>query len=129
NLIVTTEPAGARDITAVKNGVKDGDAVVLRARVGGAKDPLADNRAIMTVADLSLPTCDKTPMDTCKTPWDSCCEPREVIAAKTASVEVVGPDGKPLRASLAGQNGIAPMKQVVISGTAKQSAGSDALIV
>jgi hypothetical protein len=130
SVIATTQPtAAARDVAAARKSAKDGEAVVVRGRVGGQKDPLADNRAIMTIADLSLPTCDKTPMDTCPTPWDSCCEPAEELRASSASVQVVGADGKPLKAGLKGAGGLAPGKEVVVAGTAKIPPGSDALVI
>jgi hypothetical protein len=118
DLFATTQPAGAVDVVAAKKSAKDGDAVVIKGRIGGQKEPLAANRAVMTIADISLPTCDKTPMDTCKTPWDSCCEPAEELVAK------------PIKAGLAGNNGLAPNKHVVVAGTAKTAGGGgDALIV
>jgi hypothetical protein len=128
-LITTSEPAGAIDVTAAKSSAKDGEKVVIKGHVGGQTDPLAENRAIMTVADASLPTCDKTPGDTCKTPWDSCCEPKDEIAAKTVSVQVVGADGKPLQAGLKGVGGLAPLKHVVVAGIARHAPGSDVLLV
>jgi hypothetical protein len=128
NLIVTTAPPDAKDVAAAKQSLKSGDAVVIRGRIGGAEKPLADNRAIMTIMDLSMPTCDKTPMEKCPTPWDSCCEPVEVRTAKSATVQVVGTDGKPLRATLAGVGGIAPNKQVIVAGIAKPI-GGDAVII
>jgi hypothetical protein len=127
DLIATTQPADAKDLAAVKASAKAGDAIVIRGRVGGTESPLAENRAIMTIIDPSVPTCDKTPMDTCKTPWDSCCEPADVRTAKSATVQVVGSDGKPIKASLKGVGGIAPSKQVVVAGTAKPA--GDALVV
>jgi hypothetical protein len=85
--------------------------------------------AVDIIAAISLPTCDKTPMDNCPTPWDSCCQPAEELVAKSISVQVVGADGRPLKAGLAGVAGIAPLKQVIVSGTAKTSGGSAPLIV
>jgi hypothetical protein len=68
-------------------------------------------------------------MDTCKTPWDSCCEPAEVRTAKSATVQVVGADGKPLKAGLKGVGGLAPLKHVVVAGIARHAPGSDVLLV
>src|SRR5438477_8437580 len=62
NLFATKEPPGAIDIPTAKKSAKDGDAIVVNGRIGGQKEPLAANRAILTLADLSLPTCDKSPM-------------------------------------------------------------------
>jgi hypothetical protein len=123
DLFVTSAPQGAADLLAVKGSAQDGQSVVLKGVVAGQKEPLAANRAIMTVADASLPTCDKSPMDKCPTPWDACCEPKEEIANKTMSVQVVGADNQPLKVGLSGAGGLAPMKQVVVAGTAKTVGG------
>jgi len=129
HLIATAEPAGALNVAAAKTQAKDGDAIVVRGRIGGQKEPLAANRAVMSVEDLSLPTCDKSPMKACETPWDSCCETRETVAAKSATVQVLGSDGKPLKTGLKGAGGIAPGKNVVIAGTARIPSGSSSLII
>jgi hypothetical protein len=127
--IVADSPAGAQDLDAVKKSAKDGDAVVVNAWVGGADQPMAKNRAIMTVADKSLPSCDKTPMDTCKTPWDSCCEATEIRTAKTATVQVVDASGKPLAGTLENIAGLKPLSKVTVAGIARRPAGSDTLII
>jgi hypothetical protein len=119
-LIVTTAPEGALDVAAAKQSARDGQPIVVKGHVGGQVEPLVANRAIMTIADLSLRTCDQVPGDTCKTPWDSCCEPKDVVAAKSISIQVVHPDGKPIKAGLSGLGGIKPQKQVIVEGVAKQ---------
>ena len=128
-LVVTEAPANAQDLTAVKKDAKDGDAVVIRGKIGGREEPIAKNRAIMTVLDPSIPTCDTLPGDTCKTPWDACCEPSEKIAANSATVQVVDASGKPLAANLESIAGLKPLSKVTIAGVAKRAAGSDALII
>jgi hypothetical protein len=128
-LFVTAAPDGAIDVVAFKQSAKDGEPVVIKGVIAGQLEPLAANRAIMTVADASLQTCNKTPGDTCATPWDACCEPKDVISAKTVSVQVVGSDGQPIKTGLKDAAGLAPNKQVVVSGTAKAAPGGDAMIV
>ena len=130
-LIATTRPSATpQDVVAAKKSAKDGQQVVVRGRIGAQKDPLAANRAIMTIADTSLPTCDKTPMDQCPTPWDSCCQPQEDLTARSATVQVVGGDGRPLKASLKGAGGMKPGSEVVVAGTAKvPPGGGDNLII
>jgi hypothetical protein len=113
----------------VKKSAKDGQTVTIRGRVAGQVEPLAKNRALMTLLDSSVKTCDTIPGDTCKTPWDACCEPADALAAHSATVQVVGTDGRPIKATLAGVGGIQPLKQVVVSGKAKRAEGADALIV
>jgi len=129
NLFTTTAPPGALDVAAARAGAKDGAPVVIKGRIAGTRDPIAANRAIMTVADLTLPTCDQTPGDTCATPWDACCEPKEEISAKSISVQVLGQDGRPLKSTLGGAAGIAPMKQIVVAGTMRITPGSDTPII
>jgi hypothetical protein len=126
DLFVSTAPAGAIDVAAAKASA-DGQSVVIKGVIAGQKDPIASNRAIMTVADLSLVTCDKMPGDACPTPWDACCEPKDVIVAKTLSVQVVGSDGQPIKTGLSGAGGLAPNKQVVIAGTLTSAADAKIL--
>jgi hypothetical protein len=62
-------------------------------------------------------------MKECNTPWDSCCEPADKVAAESISVQVVGPDGRPLKTTLK-TAGIAPMKHLIVAGTMKSQGGS-----
>src|SRR5688500_3116572 len=73
-MIVATAPADAKGVIELKGSAKDGDEVVMRGVVGGSEDPVAANQAIVTLVDTSVTTCDKMEGDTCKTPWDACCE-------------------------------------------------------
>jgi hypothetical protein len=128
-LVVTDAPGGAQDVTAARKTVKDGDAVVIRGKIGGSTEPMARNRAIMTVLDPSVTTCDTMPGETCKTPWDACCEPTEKIAANSATVQVVDAAGKPLAGTLENVAGLKPLSKVTVAGTARRPAGSDTLII
>jgi hypothetical protein len=128
-LFATSAPAGAVDVVAARTSAKDGDAVVVKGVIAGAMEPIAANRAIMTVADTTLATCDKTPGDSCKTPWDACCEPSDQIAAKSVSVQVVGADGRPMKATLGGATGLAPLKHVIIAGTMRVPQGNGTPVI
>ena len=121
NLQLTAAPADAKDVAGVKASVKDGDRVVLQGVVAGRVDPIAENRAILTLLDLAIPTCDKNPADGCKTPWDACCEPADVRAKNSVTVQVVDAAGKPIKASLTAVEGVKPLAKVVVSGTAEVS--------
>lgn len=129
-LIATTQPSGdAQDVIAAKTSAKDGEPVIVRGTVAGTADPLAPNRAMLTLLDSSIKTCDTLPGDSCKTPWDACCEPANVLAASTASVQVTGPDGKPLKTTLEGVGGIKPLSKLVVAGTARKPADGETLQV
>jgi hypothetical protein len=129
NLVVTEAPAGAQDVTAVKKTAKDGDAVVIRGKIGGGPEPMAKNRALMTILDPSIATCDTMPGDACTTPWDACCEASDKIAANSATVQVVDAKGKPLAATLENLAGLKPLSKVTVAGVARRPAGSDSMIV
>jgi hypothetical protein len=117
-LRLAAAPAGAVGVGALKKTAKEGDEVVLRARVGGSESPFVQGRASMVVADLEAVTsCADMPGDDhCPTPWDYCCEPKDKLLANTATVQVSGPDGRPLAADLRSLEGLAPLKVVVVKG-------------
>jgi hypothetical protein len=117
--VLTAAPADAKDLTAAKAAVKDGDEVVVNAVVGGSQEPFTANQAVMQVIDPSVQTCDKMGMskNDCATPWDACCHQADV-KKNDATVRAVGSDGKPLAGTLEGLGGIAPGKMLVVKGKA-----------
>ena len=120
DLRLSKAPEGAvLGVGELKKSAKEGQEVVLRARVGGADDPFVAGRAVMTIADAgTITSCADMDMgqEGCKTPWDYCCTPREALLANTATVRVTGPDGQPLKADLRGWKGVEALKVVVIRG-------------
>jgi hypothetical protein len=128
NLRLAAAPANAKSVAEAKTALKDGDRVVIQGIVGGRADPIAANRAILTLMDSKLPTCDKSPMDKCPTPWDACCEPADVIAKNSLSIQVADADGHPLQNSLSAIEGVKPLASITITGTARISADGAALI-
>lgn len=121
SLFAETPPPSVVSLTAAKDGASAGDHVVFDARVGGRRDPFVENRAIFVVADTSLPSCAELHEDdSCRTPWDYCCEPKDSLLRNMATVQVVDDDGQPLKASLAGVHGLIGLATVVVSGTVEQ---------
>ena len=59
--VATTEPPDARDVIAARTDIKDGEPVVLVGRIGGSKAPVSEERAMFTIVDLSLKSCDADP--------------------------------------------------------------------
>jgi hypothetical protein len=119
NLFLDKAPDGIQDLAAAKKSAKVGDEIVISGRVAGQKEPLAANRAIVTLLDNAIHTCEKSPMDKCPTPWDACCEPTDVLLANTATIQVVDAAGRPLKTGLRGVNGIEPLKELVVVGKVK----------
>ena len=122
-LVLASAPGDAQDVTAAKKDAAKDKEVVIKGVIAGSEKPIADGRAVFTLADVSLETCDKMPGDKCKTPWDACCADPAAITAKSVTVQVVGADGKPLKAALNGVGGIAPLKQVVVKGKVSSAEG------
>lgn len=112
-------PDAARGVKDVKASAKEGDEVVIRGRIGGSRAPFVDGRAMMTLVDLDgVTSCAAMEMggDGCETPWDYCCEPAEVLVPHTATVQVVGPDARPLAVDIRKLEGLEPLKVVVVKG-------------
>ncbi len=127
-LFVTVAPAEPRELGDVKADASAEGAVVLRGRIGGRVEPFVKDRAIFMLADCRMPTCRDRHGDGCPTPWDYCCEPKDELLARTASVQVVGPDGQPLKVGLQGQHGLEPMAEIVVSGRIASRDGGTLLI-
>ena len=125
-LILTAAPGDAKEVLALK-GAKAGDEVVLRGKVGGRVEPFVDGRAVFQVVDASIKSCKDLPGDKCETPWDYCCEPD--VNQKSATVQVAGADGKPLRTGLKGVGGLQPLSEVTIKGTVVQAGEAGPLLV
>jgi hypothetical protein len=128
--LFAVEPiAGAQDVLALKKSAEAGKEVVLHGRIGGREDPFVPGRAIFMVADMSLPPCNARSSDMCATPWDYCCEPKDALTAATATVQVVGSDGKPLRIDLSKSPELKPRAEVTIRGTVSQKEGEQTLVI
>ena len=121
-----TAPEGAVPLIDVK-GAKAGDSVVFEARVGGRRDSFIENRAMFFVADPSILSCDQLHGDTCKTPWDYCCEPRDNLAKHMATIQVVDAKGEALKFSIQNTHGLDHLKTIVVSGVVKEA--SDGVFV
>jgi len=121
--------ADARPLKEVKASAAVGDRVVFEARIGGRVDPFVDGRAMMIVADASIESCDELHGDTCPTPWDYCCEPRDSLMAGTATVQIVGADGRPLALGLEGRHGLEPLATVIVEGVVTTLEDGGAFVV
>ena len=129
NLFVAEAPAGARSVAEVKGDPNAKGDVVVRGRIGGRREPFVDGAAVFLLADVSMKPCNELHGDGCPTPWDYCCEPRESLVAKVATVQVVGSDGKPLRASLIGQHGLTPLAEVIVAGDVAKRDDAGTLVI
>jgi len=122
NLFVSTEPTGAKTVEEAKSTARQGDAVVIRGRIGGSVAPFVENRAVFTIMGTGLKACSDNPADKCKTPWDYCCDTPEDIAKHSATIQVVDSSGSTLRTGLRGVSGLKELSEVVVVGKIAQTA-------
>ncbi len=126
-LWLTQEPADAKPVADVKKAATAGQEIVVSGRIGGGKDPFVTGRAMFTLADRSLPSCVEKHGPGCETPWDYCCEPKDLLHASTLTVQVTGADGKPLKVGLMDVHGLKPLAEVFVTG--KVSSAGDNVVV
>ena len=124
---LTAAPADAKPVAETKKSAAVGQEVVLFGRIGGGKVPFVEGRAMFMLADRSIPSCVEKHGPGCATPWDYCCEPKETVLAGTATVQLVGADGRPLKVGLEGVRGLKPLAEVVVTGKVS-SAGENVVI-
>ncbi len=112
--LLASEPADAISVADAKQKSAEGEAVVVRGRIGGRKAPISADSPVFIIVDLSLPHCGEDPDDKCPTPWDYCCEPKSDLAARSATVQIVDADGNavaPIGPSLK------PLDEVIVVGS------------
>lgn len=116
-------PANAVEITAAIKAAKVGETITVRGNVAMSKDAFVENRSMFTLVDESTrkgccPPSDKLPDTACDIP-----------AEGRATVQIVGTNGKPLRAGLNGEHGLKPGAEVFVTGKVEAANGSDALVL
>lgn len=127
SLWLASAPADAKDVLAVRESAKDGDDVTIVGKVGGAVSVFLERKALFSVVDLSLKDCyDMT--DSCKTPWDYCCEEPTELRKGTATVEFQE-SGKLIATTAQGFHGLDHGKKVIIRGKARRDASGNLTII
>jgi hypothetical protein len=116
-------PAGALEITAAMKSAKVGETITVRGNVAMSKDAFVENRSMFTLVDESTRKGCCPPSDTLP---DTACD---IPAEGRATVQVLGGNGKPLRAGLNGQHGLKPGAEVFVTGTVTSANGTDALVL
>jgi hypothetical protein len=127
--VLAQAPEGAVNVAEAKTTAQKGDKITVRGRIGGKVKPFVADRAVFQLVDASIPTCIDKHGDGCPTPWDYCCEPKDQVTAKSATVQLTGPDGKPLELNLNGVSGIEPMAMVVVRGEVADKPNENVMII
>jgi hypothetical protein len=121
---LSAEPAGAKDVIAVREASNDGDEVVIVGRVGGSAKPFVDGRCAFTLIDTSITPCDD---DCCSNPY--CEVDKDVLKKSTTLVKVVDGQGNTLPTGAKQAFGLEQLTTVVIKGKARKDGSGNLTIL
>jgi len=117
-LLLKKEPKGAVDVLALRKDVKDQQDVVVIGRIGGRVNPWVKGMAAFPIVDRSLKPCNEIEGDTCKTPWDYCCETN--LPKATVLVMFMDEAGKIIKKDPRELLHVKELQTVVVQGKAKR---------
>ncbi len=129
--ILNTAPQGdPTPIHLIRTTAKPGDEITINGKIMGNANPFVEGRSIFILGDKEILTaCNDVEGDECDTPWDNCCDLPEERKRGTASVQVVDADGRVLKESVEGVNGLAKLADVTVTGTVAEGSSADLLLI
>jgi hypothetical protein len=125
-------PPSPKSIHELRASAKPGDLVSLTGVVMGREEPFVNGRAAFVLADPDKVTaCNKMAMDkdSCKTPWDACCDSPEVKKAGSVTVQILGADGRVLKQGIKGEHGLKELSHVSLTGTVDKTSTADVMVI
>ena len=127
----TGEPIpAAQAIHIARTTAKPGDEITLKGDLIGRKKIFVDGRASFILGDPGkLTPCNEIPGDECPTPWDACCDSKELKKTGIASIQILGEDGRVLSGNLKGTKGMKELSSITLTGTVDKSSTEDNLVV
>ena len=131
NAFFTEQPiADAKPIHLARTTSKPGDGIVISGLIMGREKVFVDGRASFLLGDPEkMKPCNEMPGDECATPWDACCDSKEVKRGNIVSIQIVDGEGRVLSGELKGVNGLKELSSVTISGTVDQNSTAENLVV
>lgn len=120
-------PKDAADVIAAREKAENGADVVVVGRIGGRANPWLKGAAAFTIADRSLTPCSEIEGDTCKTPWDYCCEAD--LGKATAMVMFVDDEGKVVKQDARELLGVKELDTVYLVGKAKRDKAGNVTVM
>ena len=120
----------AQAIHIARKTAKPGEEISLKGALIGREKIFVDGRASFILGDPEkLTSCDKMPDDHCATPWDACCDSKELKKIGVVSIQILGEDGRVLSGNLKGTKGMKELSSITLTGTVDQSSTADNLVV
>jgi len=125
-----TAPKNPQTIHALRTSAKPGDEVTVSGLVMGREQPFVDGRAAFVLGDpTKLTPCNRVPGDECTTPWDVCCDEDSLILESTATIQLLGNNGRVLANSIKGVHGLTELSLVTLTGIVDKASTGEALII
>ncbi|MGE9270680.1 MAG: hypothetical protein ACQKBU_07740 [Verrucomicrobiales bacterium] len=122
--------AEASPIHLARTTVQPGDPIVIEGQIMGAAEPFVAGRAAFILGDRAkLTPCNEMPDDGCATPWDACCDTKEAFREGTATIQVIGEDGRTLKEGIEGVRGLEKLSKILVQGEVAQQSGPGNLVV
>jgi hypothetical protein len=125
--LLEEEPKDAADVIATRKESKDQQEIVVVGRIGGRVNPWVKGAAAFSIVDCSLTPCNEIEGDTCKTPWDYCCEPN--LSKGTLLVIVTAKDGKVVKKDARQLLGVKELDTVTLVGKVKRDKAGNVSIL
>lgn len=126
-LVLKKEPKGAVDVLALRKDAKDQQDIVVVGRIGGRPNPWVKGSAVFPIVDRSLKACNEIEGDTCKTPWDYCCESN--LPKATVLVMFVDEKGKVIKKDARELLKVKELQTVVVEGKAKRDKAGNVTVL
>src|SRR5688500_15340786 len=126
--LVDKEPADVKPVAEAIQAADDKSDVTMVGRIGGAVNPWVDDVAACTIVDPSLQACSDIPGDNCPTPWDYCCDQKN-LKTHSVMVKFVDEKGSVVPVDARKLFDVEPLQTVVVKGhLQKDNSGKTALI-
>ncbi|MGD9631999.1 MAG: hypothetical protein AB7G28_10885 [Pirellulales bacterium] len=120
-------PQDASDVIALRSDAKGKQDVVVVGRIGGRQNPWIKGMAAFSLVDRSLKPCNEIEGDTCKTPWDYCCE--SDLGKATLLVTFVDESGKIIKQDARELLGVKELDTLTIVGKAKRDPSGNVTVL
>jgi hypothetical protein len=130
HILLKEKPTDPIKISELRTDHKAGENVTFSGQIIGAKEVLIDELAVMIMGDpTKMTTCNLLPGDGCETPWDVCCDDKDVIRGNIVTVQVLDESGKPVKTGLRGLSGIKEMSDVIVTGEIDKSSNEKNMVI
>ncbi len=129
--VLASAPIGEpKSILLTRSSAKPGDEVTLHGRILGNAKPFVEGRAVFMLGDPKVLTaCSDVPGDKCETPWDACCDSPEDKKRATATIQIIGADGRVLKEAIEGVGGLENLAAVSVTGKVADGSSADLMLV